>query len=132
MSANDQGFVPLSTEGLSIVPHLDNGVLRVKFSGTVEMREPGDVLNPYWLLVDEETRRRGIRKVEVDMRDLSFMNSSGILTLVRWITKAKLHPPEAGYQIVLQYDRNVTWQRTSIPTLAKLAPHVVVPAEING
>ena len=29
---------------------------------------------------------------------------------------------------MLQYDRNVTWQRTSIPTLAKLAPHVVVPS----
>jgi hypothetical protein len=33
---------------------------------------------------------------------------------------------------VLQYDRNVTWQRTSIPTLAKLAPNVVVAAEIDG
>ena len=132
MSTNDHGFVPLSAEGLSIVPHLDNGVLRVKFEGAVEMREPGDVLNPYWLLVDEESRRRGIRRIEVDMRDLSFMNSSGILTLVRWITKAKAHPAGSGYQIVLQYDRNVTWQRTSIPTLAKLAPQVVIAAEING
>ena len=37
-----------------------------------------------------------------------------------------------GYHIVLQYDRNVTWQRASIPTLAKLAPNVVVSAGIDG
>lgn len=130
MSTN--AIVPLTAEGLSIVPRLGDDVLRMTMSGAVEMREPGDVLNPYWLLVDEEARRRGLREVEVDLRDLSFMNSSGILTLVRWITKAKANAASGGYKIVLRYDRNVTWQRTSIPTLAKLAPNVVVPAEING
>jgi hypothetical protein len=123
---------PLSAEGISITPHAGEGGLRVKVSGAVEMRDPGDLLNPYWTGLDEEVRARGIKRVEVDLRDVSFMNSSGILTLVRWITKAKAHAPEAAYQLVLQYDRNVTWQRTSIPTLAKLAPKVVVPAEVNG
>ena len=72
------------------------------------------------------------RASTVDLTQVSFMNSSGILTLVRWITKAKAHGAGTGYKIVLRYDRNVTWQRTSIPTLAKLAPNVVVPSEING
>jgi len=130
MSANE--LIPLNAEGVSIVPRVVDGNLRIAVSGVVEMREPGDLLNPYWLLVDEEARRQNIRQIEVDLRDLSFMNSSGILTLVRWITKAKAHAAVAGYKIVLRYDRNVTWQRTSIPTLAKLAPNVVVAAEING
>jgi len=125
-------LVPFTAEGLSIVPRVEEGRLRVKVSGTVEMREPGEMLNPYWNMIDEETRRQGIKRVEVDLRDLNFMNSSGILTLVRWITRAKGHAPDAGYTLVLQYDRNVTWQRSSIPTLAKLAPNVVVPAEIDG
>ena len=125
-------LVPFNAEGISIVPRLENGLLRVKVSGAVEMREPGEVLNPYWTMLDEEARRHGIRRVEVDLRDLNFMNSSGILTLVRWITRAKGHPPGAAYTLVLQYDRNVTWQRTSIPTLAKLAPNIVVSAEIDG
>jgi hypothetical protein len=73
-----------------------------------------------------------MKRVEVDLRDLNFMNSSGILTLVRWITKAKTHAPFDAYKLVLRYDRNVTWQRSCVPTLAKLAPNVVVPAEING
>ena len=125
-------LVPLNAEGLSIVPRMENGQLQVKVTGAVEMREPGDVLNPYWAAMDEEAVRHRIKRVEVDLRDLSFMNSSGILTLVRWITRAKAHPPVAGYTLVLKYDRNVTWQRTSVPTLAKLAPNVVVPAEIDG
>jgi hypothetical protein len=123
-------FVPLTVDTLAIVPRLNGDTLHIAMSGAVEMRDPGDVLNPYWTLIDEEARRRNLKLVELDVRDLNFMNSSGILTLVRWITRCKTH--DQSYRLVLQYDRNVTWQRASIPTLAKLAPNVVVSAEIDG
>lgn len=129
MSSNAPFGPPLTAEGVTIVPRMENGVLRVAMSGAVEMRDPGVVLNPYWNGLDEEVRRRGIKRVEVDMRDLNFMNSSGILTLVRWVTRVKGEKP---YHIDLQFDRNVTWQRTSVPTLAKLAPEIVSATEING
>jgi hypothetical protein len=122
----------LNAEGVSVTQRLEGGVLRLAVSGAVEMRDPGAVLNPYWTSIDGAVRGRQIKLVELDLRDLNFMNSSGILTLVRWITKAKAHPADELYQLVLQYDRNVTWQRTSIPTLAKLAPGVVTPLEMNG
>ncbi|MEA2164315.1 MAG: hypothetical protein QOK37_2442 [Thermoanaerobaculia bacterium] len=128
--SNERGFVPLTIDTLSIVPRLDGETLRIAMSGAVEMRDPGDALNPYWTLIDEEARRRKLKVVELDVRDLNFMNSSGILTLVRWITRCKSMPD--CYRLVLRYDRNVTWQRASIPTLAKLAPNVVEPMEIDG
>ena len=53
------------------------------------------------------------------------MNSSGILTLVRWVTRAKALPPERAYQIHFHFDRNYTWQKTNVPVLGKLAPDVV-------
>ena len=124
------GFVPLTVDTLTITPRLNGDTLHVSMAGAVEMRDPGDVLNPYWTLIDEEALRRNLKVVELDVRDLNFMNSSGILTLVRWITRCKSHGN--GYRLVLQYDRNVTWQRTSIPTLAKLAPRIVVPSDVNG
>jgi hypothetical protein len=124
------GFVPLTVDTLTITPRLNGETLQISMAGAVEMRDPGDVLNPYWTLIDEEALRRNVKIVELDVRDLNFMNSSGILTLVRWITRCKSH--ENGYRLVLQYDRNVTWQRSSMPTLAKLAPNVVVSAEIDG
>lgn len=129
---SQSAFTPLSAEGLSITPQASGDVLHVKMTGAVEMRDPGELLNPYWTGIDDAVRAKGLKRVEVDLRDVNFMNSSGILTLVRWITKAKTHAPDKAYTLVLQYDRNVTWQRTSIPTLAKLAPQIVVPAEVNG
>jgi hypothetical protein len=122
----------LKAESLTVTPVMVEGVLRVVMTGAVEMRDPGGVLNPYWSRIDEAARAQQMKRVEVDLRDLNFMNSSGILTLVRWITKAKTHAPFDAYKLVLRYDRNVTWQRSCVPTLAKLAPNVVVPAEING
>jgi hypothetical protein len=130
--SDTQTIAPLNSDGVTVTPLLQGNALILDVAGAIEMRDPGDVLNPYWNMIDEEARRRKLKRVEVDMRDLSFMNSSGILTLVRWITKAKSHPASDAYQLVLKYDRNVTWQRTSIPTLAKLAPNIVIPAEING
>jgi hypothetical protein len=129
MSA-ERGFVPLTVESLTIVPRLDGDTLHVVMSGAVEMRDPGDALNPYWTLIDEEARRRSVKVVEVDVQSLNFMNSSGILTLVRWITRCKSTP--GCYKLVLRYDRNVTWQRASIPTLAKLAPNVVATVEADA
>jgi len=130
--SSERGFVPpLRVDTLTILPLLDGDTLRMTMAGAVEMRDPGEVLNPYWTLVDEEALRRNLKSVELDVRDLNFMNSSGILTLVRWITRCKSHGSSA-YHIVLQYDRNVTWQRASIPTLAKLAPNMVVAMEIDG
>lgn len=129
--SNDMTLHPLTADGLTVSAKVSQGVLRVMVAGAVEMREPGDLLNPYWIRLDEETRRLGIRQVEIDLRDLSFMNSSGLLTLVRWITRAKSHTTGA-YRMVLTYDRNVTWQRASIPTLAKLAPEVVTATESHG
>lgn len=77
MSSNLPPFAPLTAEGLSIVPRMEGNTLKIAVSGAVEMRDPGDVLNPYWNRVDDEVRRRRIRRVEVDLRDLNFMNSSG-------------------------------------------------------
>ncbi|HJW94682.1 MAG TPA: hypothetical protein VJ901_13770 [Thermoanaerobaculia bacterium] len=125
----NETLTPFSMEGLSIVPAVHDTKMRLTVSGAVEMRDPGELLNPFWTRIDQEARDRHLQAVEVDLRDLTFMNSSGILTLVRWITKLKV---SNAYRLVFQYDRNVTWQRSSIPTLAKLAPNVVVPQEING
>jgi hypothetical protein len=120
-----------NAEGLTVSPKVNQGVLQLLLTGAIEMRDPGELLNPYWIKVDEETRRLGIKQVEVDLRDLSFMNSSGLLTLVRWITRAKSHSADT-YRMILRFDRNVTWQRASIPTLAKLAPEIVTATESNG
>ena len=58
MSSNVPFGGPLTVEGLSVVPRLEDGVLYVTMSGAIEMRDPGLVLNPYWNGIDDELRRR--------------------------------------------------------------------------
>ena len=58
----------------------------------------------------------------LDIRGLEYMNSSGILTLARWLMKVTSH---AAYQVVIEHDPDLTWQHSNVPVLAKLAPSVV-------
>lgn len=120
-------FTPFSSDGVFIVPTEADGTLTVRITGAVEMRDPGKVLNPYFISIDEEVLRLGIRQIDIDLRELSFMSSSGILTLVKWITLASTHANP--YRMVLSYDRNVTWQKSSVPVLSKLAPTIVSLSE---
>ena len=115
-------FGSLDTPGVKVRAFRDGGVLRLVMSGSVEEREPGVLLDPYWAMVDEAARREGITRVELDIAGLDFMNSSGILTLVRWMLHVKDEP---AYEIVIRHDRELTWQKTNVPVLAKLAPAVV-------
>ena len=115
-------FASLDGPGVKVTATLEGQVLRVAIAGTVEARDPAALFDPYWIGLDEALRREGIKEVELDLFGLDFMNSSGILTLVRWLMKVKAQP---AYVILVRHDRTLTWQKTNVPVLAKLAPSVV-------
>lgn len=115
-------FVPLDAEDVQVSVRLEGDVLHLTMSGSVETRDPGSLFDPYWDAMDDTLRREGVGLVELDISALDFMNSSGILTLVRWVMKVAAQP---AYQIVIRYDHEVAWQQTSLPVLARLAPEVV-------
>lgn len=115
-------FAMIQEPGLTVSATRHGDALRVVIVGTVEARDPGTLLDPYWSELDQTVRREGIGQVELDVSGLDFMNSAGLLTLVRWVMKVRAEP---GYLLVLRHDENVTWQKTNVPVLAKLAPSVV-------
>lgn len=115
----------LVTDDVKISAALSDGVIKVTMSGNVEMRDPRTVIDPYWVDIDAEAAKLGITKIEVDLRSVGFMNSSGILTFVRWLTRLKERAEGPRCSVLFRYDTNVTWQRTNLPVLAKLAPGVV-------
>jgi len=122
---NERPLSPFSVDEVQVVPTRDEGVLRVALSGCVEMRNPGEVFNAFWADVDAEAVSQGIRRVEVDLRSVGFMNSSGIMTLVRWVMRVVEQDGGAPYKVLFRYDPGVTWQSTNMPVLARLAPEVV-------
>ena len=115
-------FVSLDAPGIRVDAQRDGVVLRVAMSGSVEARDPAALFDPYWSGLDEAVRALGLTQVELDLSRLDFMNSSGILTLVRWVMKLKARP---DYELLIRYDDELTWQRTNVPVLTKLAPAVV-------
>jgi hypothetical protein len=58
---------------------------------------------------------------QVDVRALSFVNSSAIRAFVDWISRAA----HAGYKLLFTTSPNVTWHRLSFTVLKSLAPDTV-------
>lgn len=54
----------------------------------------------------------------VDLRKLTFVNSSAIRLFVDWIARAST----AHYKLVFITDRSITWHRLSFSVLKSLAP----------
>jgi len=54
----------------------------------------------------------------VDLRKLTFVNSSAIRLFVDWIARANA----ARYKLVFVTDRSITWHRLSFSVLKSLAP----------
>ena len=119
------GLAPFAAEGLKILPELAGDRLRISLSGTIAVRDPATLLNPFFDALEEEAVRSGVATVEADLRGLSFVNSSAIGTLVRWVMRLLARPEGTGYSLVLVYDRKVSWQRINVPMMATIAPAVV-------
>ena len=57
----------------------------------------------------------------VDLRKLTFVNSSAIRLFVDWIARAST----ARYKLIFKTDRSITWHRLSFSVLKSLAPAAV-------
>jgi hypothetical protein len=115
-------FASLRADGVTIKAQLETDVLRIVMTGSLESRDPRASFDPYWTALDDAIRREGVTRVVLDIRGLEYMNSSGILTLARWLMKVTSH---STYQVVIEHDPDLTWQHSNVPVLAKLAPAVV-------
>jgi hypothetical protein len=112
----------LSAQGLTLEPVLADGA-RVRFSGSGDA--DGVALFERFLgLLHAEVIAQGLGQVSVDLEDLKFINSSCLKALVSWIHKVDTagHP----YTIRLLRNPRMHWQKSSLGTLQRLAPKVVL------
>lgn len=87
---------------------------RVRFSGVIAMRHPAEQMAPLLRQVHEAVARSNLAEVEVDLRDVRFMNSSAIRTLVEWVDWVLCEPASRRYMIHFIANPNASWQ---CPTL---------------
>jgi len=105
---------------------LDNAEgLMAKFVGDIDMEDPSIVLDPLFEKIHQGMVAKKIPFVVADFNGLTFLNSSGIKAIAKWIMKLAMLPPDQKYQIRIAHNKAITWQVTSLPTLTFLVPGAV-------
>ncbi len=103
----------------SLEGHVDQASLELR--GSLRTSRAQAEFERHLTQVHEHIVQKKYAAFEVDVRSLSFVNSSAIRLFVNWIALAE----RARYKLVFQTDRNVTWHRLSFSVLKGLAPSTV-------
>jgi hypothetical protein len=115
----------IEEEGLILAP-VEGADARVRFTGTGEA-EGAAVLDRFLALLHRQALTLELREVTVELEELAFINSSCLKAMVAWIYKVDTEG--RPYNIVLIRNSALHWQRTSLATLQRLAPEIVVLQE---
>ncbi len=110
-------------EGLTLGPAPGGVAGRVRFAGTGEA-EGAAVLDRFLGVLHQQALSRELREVVIELWELEFINSSCLKAMVAWIYKVDTEG--RPYKIRLLRDASLHWQRTSLATLQRLAPEVVI------
>lgn len=90
----------------------EQDAIRVKWSGKSVDRKPGGFITP--ILADTlEKGNEGAKRVTLDFKDLSYMNSSTITPVIKILERAK----RSKIQLTLLYDRSLKWQELTFSAL---------------
>jgi hypothetical protein len=106
------------------VTDTDTGI-GMSFTGDIDMQDPSEILDPLFDKVHAGCLSKGIKQVDLNCKQLTFLNSSGIKAIAKWIMKLADLGEDKKYVIRLLHNRDITWQVTSLPTLTFLVPGAV-------
>lgn len=118
----------LKTETVKVETQVGKDSLLIRVVGTITEQEPGKVLNPYFGSLHEAIQARGLNTVKLDLRQLTLVNSSGIVCILRWVKRVQ-QSTEKRYPIIIHYDPEILWQRISLKSLQMMAPDVIQVTE---
>jgi hypothetical protein len=104
----------LATFQLAITPPAS-----VAMGGTIAITDPGLVLGGCFRRIHEAAIADGLKELTVDVRQLTFVNSSAIRLFVDWSSWVAIAGTN-GYLLRFHTDRRITWQRTSFAVLQSL------------
>lgn len=91
----------------------------VAMRGTIAIADPGLLLGGCFRRVHEAALADGLSELSVDVRQLTFVNSSAIRLFVDWSSWVSIARP-GGYLLRFRTDKRITWQRTSFAVLQSL------------
>lgn len=125
-------FAPLGfkNESVQIAVEEREGAMVLRFSGNIDHPMPGEFLDPALEAIHQHIVKNAFPEVDADFTALSFLNSSGIKCLIKWIMRQTELPESQKYRIRFLYSSRITWQQTSLKALTYLAPKTVVAVPV--
>ncbi len=95
---------------------------RVKLAGSIEMPNPNEVMQPFFSKIHDLMVSHQYKALEVDLSELTFLNSCGVKEIVAWILKQDELDMEQKYQITFLCNPNYSWQELTITSVVWLNP----------
>lgn len=97
----------------------------VAMRGTIAIADPGLLLGGCFRRLHDAALADTLSELSVDVRQLTFVNSSAIRLFVDWSSWVASARP-SGYVLRFRTDRRITWQRTSFAVLQSLGGKAIV------
>jgi hypothetical protein len=107
------------------VPKLDTVSIEVvepdtvRLKGTITKKEPAADLDGFFKAIHRTAIADRATQVNVDVSELTFVNSSAIRLFVDWATWVK-NESTHRYKLRFLTSRHITWQKTSFTALKSL------------
>ncbi|MFN0247570.1 MAG: hypothetical protein ACKV2T_11845 [Kofleriaceae bacterium] len=111
-------------ESFSVETSDDDG-FRARFTGNADV----DAATPLAALLPRlhaELLRLGAKEIEIDLRELEFMNAACMKLLVMWVADILDVPSDQRYRLRFRPNPEVRWQRRSLVALQCFMTDVVV------
>jgi hypothetical protein len=115
---------PVQDVEFSAEAHGSGRLFNLKMAGTADLNVKIQ-LDQFIGSVHDEALRISAEEVVVDLRQLEFMNSSCLKTLVWWIGVVQDMAAGTAYRITFLSSPSMYWQRRSLHALACLASGLV-------
>ncbi len=95
----------------------DGDLVLLVFSGNADSRVDTQ-LEAFLQGVHAELVGETIRQVDVDIRELEFLNSSCFKGFITWIVQVRRMPPESRYKIRFISSAKYPWQKRSLHAIS--------------
>ena len=97
----------------------------VYISGNIVQIKPELYMHDFFTELHQYVLENEIKRVDVDITKLKFLNSAGIKVLIDWIILITELSEDNRYQLFFICDSKSFWQETSINTLAIIDSSIV-------
>jgi hypothetical protein len=92
----------------------------ISFAGNIDSMDTIKELGPLFSGLHEEIIEKNIKRIQIDITRLDFVNSSGISLFIKWTNEDVCLPDKQQYTIEFICSKENSWHFNSFETLTKI------------